>query len=120
MSILAGLILMNFLFQSEKLDPIYYEPEYLGENYQSITAYICPNNSDTHKIGEIMGKNYNNYIVRYFNDSTQMKKAYLADSTKPLMYSSYFGIEFFKKTFPMNIKSIINGTKNCLTVKKSN
>lgn len=104
LSILAVLVLFNYLFSTEKFDPVQYAPETLGRTYLTINAYIYPNTSETQSIARLIKLNYYNIVTRFYNDTDQMKNSYLNISSKDSFINRHFGVEFSNRNFPFEYK----------------
>ena len=98
LTLLAVLVLFNYILPSERFDAVTPTAEIFPNNaYIMSQGYIVPDTPETRSIGQqLMQVKYLFKNIMYFNNTDDMKAVYLNQSK----YSDNFGIEFAKDKFP--------------------
>nr|QUF59433.1 ATP-binding cassette transporter Abca5 [Brachionus angularis] len=101
LSILAVLVIFSFVFKSEKYEPEKYKAENLPFSSR-FDLYITPSNSETIQLGNLLKQNILSiFQLKFFNQTSEMKKLYLNSSEESLIY----GLEFTNlDKFPFEYK----------------
>lgn len=122
-SLLAVLIMINYLLPSERLPNVDYPPEpFPPMLYNLNNFYFVPDNAQTRLIGQKLKEKITIYNpIKYFDDVSDMQMAYLNDSGGNSGFSG-FGLEFeeAKGNFPFDYKLHTKWKDSLFTYKSVN
>ena len=100
LTLLAVLVLFNYILPSERLDAVVPPVEaFPSSEFIYAQGYIVPDTPDTRNIGQqLKTVKWLFKEINYYNTSDEMKAAYLNETSSLASY--FYGIEFAKDKFP--------------------